>query len=389
MPSRVKPFKAPIRKETVLDLVEDVFGEDLHAKRVLSLSNATLGAIGSGSLAIHAIGAGLAQATEMDSKHCIKQVDRLLSNSSIRVWDLFEDWIPFVLGDRKEIVVALDWTDFDRDGHTTLVLSMVTGHGRGTPLIWVSVEKEKLKDARNFHEDAVVDKLRQVLAHDVKVTLLADRGFADTQFFASLRKLGFHYLIRIRDNFEIATDKGESQPALLWVPGNGKTKCLSQVHLTQKKFPVEQVVLTHKKEMQEPWCIATSRDDLSGAEVLELYGKRWGIETVFRDIKDYKFGMGMKSVRTKSTERRDRLFLISALAIALLVLLGAAGEAIGLERKFKANTVKRRSYSLWRQGCMYYAFLPGMKEADASPLIEKFHELMSQHRVLKKVFGNL
>ena len=60
MPLRVKPFKAPIRKDTILDLVGDVFGDDLHANRVLSLSNATLGAIGSGSLAIHALGAGLA-----------------------------------------------------------------------------------------------------------------------------------------------------------------------------------------------------------------------------------------------------------------------------------------------------------------------------------------
>ena len=45
-------------------------------------------------------------------------------------------------------------------------------------------------------------------------------------------------------------------------------------------------------------------------------------------------------------DRRDRLLLIrtpTALAIAMLSLLGAAGERIGYDRWLKANTVKRRA----------------------------------------------
>jgi len=389
MPRNRKAFTPPVRKETILKLIDDVFGDDLHAKRVLSLTNATVGAIGSGSLALHTIGAALAQAEELDPKHCIKQVDRLLGNDRIQPWELFDDWVPFVIGERKEIVVILDWTDFDRDGHATLLCSLCTGHGHGTPLIWTTVEKDSLKDRRNFHEDAVVDKLRQIVPKDVKVTLLADRGFADTHFFRHLRELEIHYLIRIRENFEVKTKDGESLPALLHVPENGHTRGLRDIELTHHGFPLEHLVLCHKKDMKDPWCLASSRADLTAPEVVALYAKRWGTETVFRDIKDYRFGMGMKSVRTKSTERRDRLFLISALAIALLVTLGAAGEAVGLERKIKANTVKTRSYSLWRQGCMYYALLPGMKEKDASALIIKFHELMALHRVFKQVYGIL
>jgi hypothetical protein len=34
----------------------------------------------------------------------------------------------------QEIVVAMDWTDFDADGQATLALNLVTGHGRATPL---------------------------------------------------------------------------------------------------------------------------------------------------------------------------------------------------------------------------------------------------------------
>ena len=46
------------------------------------------------------------------------------------------------------------------------------------------------------------------------------------------------------------------------------------------------------------------------------------IESRFRDIKDYKFGMGMADTHISSTKRRDRLFLFGALAIVLLTLLG-------------------------------------------------------------------
>ena len=57
-----------------------LFEGDLHAKRVLSLANATLGVIRTASLAVHTIGHGLALARGLLSKHAIKQVDRLLSN---------------------------------------------------------------------------------------------------------------------------------------------------------------------------------------------------------------------------------------------------------------------------------------------------------------------
>ena len=54
----------------------------------------------------------------------------------------------------------------------------------------------------------------------------------------------------------------------------------------------------------------------------------------------------------RARDRRDSLLLISALAIAVLSLLGAAGERIGYDRWLKANTVKRRTHSMFRQGRM-------------------------------------
>jgi hypothetical protein len=40
------------------------------------------------------------------------------------------------LGARTEVAIALDWTDFEKDDHTTLCAYLVTRHGRATPLAW-------------------------------------------------------------------------------------------------------------------------------------------------------------------------------------------------------------------------------------------------------------
>jgi hypothetical protein len=101
--------RSAINEEQVQAFTDSLFGEDLHAKRVQSLALATLGVIHAASLSVHAIGQALAVARGKQGKHGVKQVDRLLSNSGIPVWELFALWVPYVLGQRSEAVVVLDW----------------------------------------------------------------------------------------------------------------------------------------------------------------------------------------------------------------------------------------------------------------------------------------
>ena len=108
----------------VHSFVDEVYGGDLHAKRVASLAGATLGVMQSASLAVAMIGQALAQAKGLITKHAIKQVDRMLSNKGIDVWDSFARWVPHQIGARQDILVAMDWTDFDHDDQATLALHL-------------------------------------------------------------------------------------------------------------------------------------------------------------------------------------------------------------------------------------------------------------------------
>lgn len=69
--------------------------------------------------------------------------------------------------------------------------------------------------------------------------------------------------------------------------------------------------------------------------------------------------------------------LISAFATALLTLLGAVGERLGMDRLLKSNTSKTRTHSLFRQGCMLYELIPNMPEHRLLPLIEQFAQAVS------------
>ncbi|HUV97047.1 MAG TPA: hypothetical protein VMV98_06215 [Acidobacteriaceae bacterium] len=71
------------RFDFVYEYLNRVFGEDLHAKRILSLANGTLGVMAGAALAVSLIGQALAKARGLLSKSAVKQVDRLLSNAGV------------------------------------------------------------------------------------------------------------------------------------------------------------------------------------------------------------------------------------------------------------------------------------------------------------------
>src|ERR1700728_376246 len=304
-------MRAPKQQfDFVHEYLNRVFEDELHAKRVLSLANGTLGVMAGAALAVSLIGQALAKARGLLAKSAIKQVDRLLSNTGVSPWDLFGSWVREAAGPRREIVVAMDWTDFDADNQTTLALHLVTGHGRATPLIWLTVDKDELKNARNDFEDACLTRLKQCLPEGVAVTILADRGFGDVKLFAFLESLGFDYAIRFRGNIQVTARAGETRKAAEWVGAGGRARMLRDVELTAARREVRAVVCVHAKGMKEPWCIAASLRDGSARQIVNHYAKRWTIEPGFRDEKDLRFAMGRTTLRITDPQRRDRLLLL-------------------------------------------------------------------------------
>ena len=188
-------------------------------------------------------------------------------------------------------------------------------------------------------------------------------------------------------NIQVSASDGETKLASQWVEKDGRARKLDDAEIAAVRQKVGAVVCVKAKGMKEAWCLAVSDRTTTAREAVNHYSKRWTIEPAFRDTKDLRFGMGMGVLRIGDPQRRDRLLLLNAFATLLLTLLGAAGESLGMDRLLKSNTSKKRTHSLFRQGCMLYELMPTMAEARLLPLVERFAEMIGRNKAVAPLFA--
>jgi hypothetical protein len=355
------------------------FAGDMHSKRLTSLSDGVTGVLASQSLRLSKIGEGLAAAKGVLPKHAKKQVDRLLSNEGVDIEFCQARLAKLLMFHRRRIIVAMDWTVFAKDQQVTLTLRLITKHGRATPLLWQTVSTIGLKGHKNEHVLALFKKLRCLIPQDTQVIVLADREFGTLKNMALLKEtLRFDYILRIKRNFTIA-DKTRTKKKLAheWLDAN-KLTCVDDAYITVQEYQINKVVICKEPDMKEMWCLACSIKNIATKTILKLYAKRWGTETSYRDEKDLHFGLGLKKSRIKNPKRRDRLFLLSAIAIILLTLLGAASEAVGFDKYIKSNTTKQRTHSLFAQGRLILKIAPTLKNQWLNPILAAMDHLLGR-----------
>ena len=69
----------------------------------------------------------------------------------------------------------------------------------------------------------------------------------------------------------------------------------------------------------------------------------------------------------------------------ILTIFGAVGEKLGMDRYLKANTVKHRTMSLFRQGCHYYNQIANMTASELQLFFDCFFELLNEHKNLEEI----
>lgn len=369
-------------------MMEQIFDGEVHAQRLASLCDGVDGVLHAAQLGIRAIGRGLAAANGLCPKSAIKQVDRLLSKANTLSKQTFALWLRFVLASRQQITVNFDWTEFPDSDHSMLFLGMQTEHGRSTPLLWKTFPTSTLCEQRNEHEDELLLLLSELLPKEISVLVVADRGFADTKLFSFLsQELRMDYIIRIKKNFTVTSEKGEQRSANDWLAASGRMKVLKRPKLTAQEVEVGQFVCVQEEGMKQAWFLASSRQDLKGSEVKKLYGKRFTVEETFRDLKNPRYGLGLKEVNIRKPQRRDVLTWLAVLAHTLLTLLGKAGREAGMEKYLGAT--RQGELSLFRMGLMLFDLIPRMEQRRLHTLLLHFETLLLGHSSLSELLGVL
>lgn len=378
----------PRMSATIARAVMAMFaGSKLHAKQIESVTHAIVGAMAAPSAGVASLGRSSAALRFKDAKHAIKQIDRLLSNRKIDDLDLIRQQVAFVVGSRRRIVLTLDWTEYGLHGQNRLAINLVTRHGRATPLVWKTVPSAEMKGQMSHHEVGLLRVLAAVLPPSVlQVIVLGDRGFGDIDLYDSIKEMGWDFVIRFRGVIIVTSPDGRSAPASQWVPPGGRARRILNARVTGQRHEIAAFVAVKQANMKEPWLLATSLP-YGATRIVALYGRRFTCEENFRDEKDPRFGLGSRLARVRDAARRDRLCFILAAATALLTLLGAVGEKLGLDRRLRANTVKRRTHSLFRQGREYLRMLiAGRRMAD---LLRDFQRALRQQPLTRATFGQI
>lgn len=167
-------------------------------------------------------------------------------------------------------------------------------HGAGVRLQTILEPTERLPDAMRMTTVAANDA-STLAGWDLSglegETLLFDLGYYSHRNLARLRKGGVHFLTRLKGQarYRVSASrtpgKGESQTPegdvvlsdetiILGSPNNRRGAVLEGVRL-----------VTGENKKGEVHRFVTDRHDLSAAEVLSLYRKRWQIELFFRWLK--------------------------------------------------------------------------------------------------------
>ncbi len=279
--------------------------------------------------------ATIAQSTEV-------RFNRVLENKSIKVDEIYR---PIIINALKTlagtaITVSLDTSMLFEN--YCMIKMVLLYRGRGVTIAWEVIEHASaavsLKQLLTVLDEA---KLILKRAGIKNVTILADRGFADTSLMQYLNALGWIYIIRIKANFRIYSPAGE----LLCKTGevtlaSNQSKHYHNVYLTQNHFAIVHVGLARVKGTKEPWFIVSNAPTTSSS--FSRYGMRFDIEQVFKD--DKSGGFNLESSGLRSADKLNRLMLVLCLAMLLLVAEGTRVVLCGFRRMVDCHWQRGLSY---------------------------------------------
>ena len=272
--------------------------------------------------------ANIGRALDGTTKHQIKRCWRFCVNPRIETADAMRGIVARLLKKRKQkLLVALDWVDIK--GFQTLVASVVL-KGRSVPVCWASTSNHVYEGqrSRNAFEESLLLVLRSMIPGQIKVIVLADRGFGRTALARFCQQQGFGYVIRIQPKVTLRL-KGFHGKLLDYPVYKGIAKVLKRVSYRSDGAVTQNVVIHWPRNLppkrDECWFLMTDQQG-TARQICRLYGRRMTIEQLFRDDKSKRNGWSLRDTRITRPERFDRLLLILAIAYLLLCGVGLLAQ---------------------------------------------------------------
>lgn len=283
-----------------------------------------------------------------------RRFSRWLNNPRIQERKLYAPLIRQALSEWKvtRLVLALD-TSLLWNRYCLIRVSLIY-RGRAIPVMW-KVMQHKSSSVAHSDYSKLLYAVATVLPQGVEVLFLADRGFADVALLKQLRRLKWHYRIRIKSSFYLYL--GKHGRAISCYPLHpGEALFFQSVALTRERYGAVHVALGIQRESGERWLIVS--DQPTSAETFMEYGWRFDIEEGFLD--DKSNGFQLESSRIRSAKMLSRLCLVLAITTLYLSAVGTEIVKCGDRRWVDPHWFRGSSYLKigwrWIRQCLVQGF---------------------------------
>lgn len=264
---------------------------------------------------------------------------RWLQNTRIEVHTLYAPLLQQAVAEwgNHTLYLALDTTMLWN--RYCVIRLCVIYRGRAIPVVWQVLEHGSSSVAYEAYA-ALLDTVPPLLPLGVRVVFLADRGFADTALLAHLRRLQWHFRLRIKASFGVTRSGHSPCKVEDFTLAPGRAIFLHNVAITAEHFGPVSLALARHSTNGECWYVVS--DEPTSVQTFVEYSWRFDIEENFLDDKSNGFQLESSLLRT--AEAVERLCLVLAVTTLYLVAQGTHVVASHKRRWVDPHWFRGNSY---------------------------------------------
>jgi len=242
----------------------------------------------------------------------------------------------------RKIILVMDRTNWKwGKTHVNLLVLSIAYHGVAIPIFWHNLSKagnSKTQDRIN-----IVSKILNFIGTNKIQYLLADREFVGNIWFDWLIATGIKFIIRIKADTMVKRSINDKYPTNVATLFRRLKNCKRKSYQNHFWIDKHQLFLSASRSpIGELLILATPN---FSRKVLDIYKKRWEIETLFGCLKTK--GFCLEDTHLIKENRIEKLFFV-------LILAFCWSYKSGIEKSKKKNikTKKhgRKIYTLFRYG---------------------------------------
>jgi hypothetical protein len=298
-----------------------------------------------------------------------RKLQRFFSRVDLSYANLTKLLVKIVGIESEKWLLALDRTNwkFGKLDINILVLS-ICYEGIAIPIMWDMLAKAGASN--NFERQQLMERFIGIFGVDKISALLGDREFIGDLWLKFLADRMVPFYIRIKTNLTIGRSEGElvtANHSVKQLKGGEYIVLKGKRYLGKNYKGPKLSVSALRNTCGELVIIATNENPY---EALNIYKRRWEIETLFGCLKTR--GFNFENTHMINLDRISRLLGILAITFTFAYVVGIWQHTV---KPIKLKQHGRKAISMFRYGLDYLRrifFNPDKMQAEILEVIEKF-----------------